>query len=98
MLIHSMEFNVFEHFKDFRPTTGGPVTPEAQATSFFLGGPMGRRIREHAEPYARKAGVSMFFIGGPDSARRLRHGAQSRLRVSMHAVIPERPSVPGYSL
>src|SRR6516225_1420977 len=53
-----MEFNVFEHFKDFKPTTEGPVTPEAQGTSFFLGGPMGKRIREHAEPYADKAGVS----------------------------------------
>src|SRR5262244_4038486 len=58
-----MEFNVFEHFKDFKRTTDGPVTPEAQGTSFFLGGPMGKRIREHAEPYAEKAGVSrrMFF-------------------------------------
>ena len=58
-----MEFNVFEHFKDYKRTTDGPVTPEAQGTSFFLGGPMGKRIREHAEPYADKAGVSrrMFF-------------------------------------
>ena len=54
-----MEFNVFEYFKDYWPaTTDGPITPEAQGTSFFLGGPMGKRIREQAEPYADKAGVS----------------------------------------
>ena len=36
-----MEFNAFEYFKDYRPpTTDGPVTHEAQGTSFFLGGPM----------------------------------------------------------
>src|SRR5262249_61725537 len=58
-----MEFNVFEHFKDYKRTTDAPVTPEAQGPSLFLGGPMGKRIREHAEPYADKAGVSrrMFF-------------------------------------
>src|SRR5215472_1847761 len=59
-----MEFNVFEYFKDYKPaTTDGPITPEAQGTSFFLGGPMGKRIREQAEPYADKAGVSrrLFF-------------------------------------
>jgi hypothetical protein len=60
MLIHSVEFNVFERFKDFRPTTDGPVTTQAQGISFFLGSPMGKRIREHAEPYADKAGVSCF--------------------------------------
>jgi hypothetical protein len=60
MLIHSVEFNVFERFKDFRPTTDGPVTTQAQGISFFLGNPMGKRIREHAEPYADKAGVSFF--------------------------------------
>ena len=54
-----MEFNVFEYFKDYKPpTTDGPVTPEAQGTSFFLGGPMGKRIREHVEPYADKSGTS----------------------------------------
>src|ERR1700745_906074 len=53
-----MEFNVFEHFKDYKGTTDGPVTPEAQGTSFFLGGPMGKRIREHVEPYADKSGRS----------------------------------------
>ncbi|MBV9250897.1 MAG: amidohydrolase [Acetobacteraceae bacterium] len=53
-----MEFNVFEHFKDFKRTTNGPMTADEQGTSFFLGGPMGKRIREKAEPYADKAGVS----------------------------------------
>src|SRR5215831_15963468 len=53
-----MEFNVFEHFKDYKRTTDGPITHQAQGTSFFLGGPMGRRIREQAEPYADQAGVS----------------------------------------
>ena len=54
-----MEFNVFEYFKDYKPpTTDGPVTSEAQGTSFFLGGPMGKRIREHVEPYADKSGMS----------------------------------------
>ena len=41
-----IEFNVFEYFKDYKRSTEGPVTPEAQGTSFFLGGPMGKRIRE----------------------------------------------------
>ena len=66
-----MEFNVFEYFKDYKPITDGPVTPEAQGTSFFLGGPMGKRIREHAGPYADKAGVSrrMFFGTASGSPR-----------------------------
>jgi hypothetical protein len=37
-----MEFNVFEFFKDYKRTSNGPMTPEAQGTSYFLGGPMGR--------------------------------------------------------
>ncbi len=53
-----MEFNVFEYFKDYKRTANGPMTPEEQGTSFFLGGPMGPQIRHHAEPYADKAGVS----------------------------------------
>src|SRR4051812_36011978 len=53
-----MEFNVFEYFKDYKRTSNGPMTPEEQGTSFFLGGHMGKRIRELAEPYADKAGVS----------------------------------------
>ena len=53
-----MEFNVFEYFKDYKRTSNGPMTPEAQGTSYFLGGPMGSRIRQHAEPYADKAGVA----------------------------------------
>ena len=53
-----MEFNVFEYFKDYKRTSNGPMTPEAQGTSYFLGGPMGSRIRHHAEPYADKAGVA----------------------------------------
>ena len=70
-----MEFNVIEHFKDYKRTTDGPVTPEAQGTSFFLGGPMGKRIREHAEPYADKAGVS----------RRMFFGTASGFAATMHA-------------
>jgi hypothetical protein len=53
-----MEFNVFEYFKDYKRTSNGPMTPEAQGTSYFLGGPMGSRIRHYAEPYADKAGVA----------------------------------------
>jgi hypothetical protein len=61
---------------------------------------MGKRLRERAEPYADKAGVSrrMFFIGGPDSARRLRQSGAVAASAQLHAVIPERPSLPGYSL
>src|SRR5579859_7032404 len=54
----NMEFNVFEYFKDYKRTTNGPMTPQEQGSSFFLAGPMGERIRHHAEPYADKAGVS----------------------------------------
>lgn len=53
-----MEFNVFEHFKDYKRTADGPMTPDEQGTKFFLAGPMGKRIRDQAEPYADKAGVS----------------------------------------
>jgi hypothetical protein len=60
MPIHSVEFNKFERFKDFRQTTDRPVTTQAQGISFFLGSPMGKRIREHAEPCADKAAVSCF--------------------------------------
>jgi hypothetical protein len=52
---------------DFRPTTDGSVTPEAQGTSFFPGGPLGSGFAS-TPSHADKAGVSrrMFFIGGPD--------------------------------
>src|SRR2546428_8574687 len=53
-----MEFNVFEHFKGYKRTTNGPMTPEAQGASFFLAGHMGERISEHVDVYAAKAGMS----------------------------------------
>ena len=30
-----MEFNVFEHFKDYKRTIDGPVTPEAHRRSRY---------------------------------------------------------------
>src|SRR6266481_6962309 len=53
-----MEFNVFEYFKGYKRTTPGPMTPEEQATSYFLAGHMGERISEHVDVYAAKAGLS----------------------------------------
>jgi len=53
-----MEFNVFEHFKGYKRTTNGPMTPEEQGASFFLAGHMGERISEHVDVYAAKAGMS----------------------------------------
>jgi predicted TIM-barrel fold metal-dependent hydrolase len=53
-----MEFNVFEYFKGYKRTTDGPVTPEAQGASFFLGGHLGGQISERVDGYAAKAGLS----------------------------------------
>ncbi len=53
-----MEFNVFEHFKGFKRTTSGPMTPQEQGTAFFLGGHMGDRISPHIDECAQKAGMS----------------------------------------
>src|SRR5215831_4857672 len=53
-----MEFNVFEHFKGFRRTQSGPLTPEEQGTAFFLGGHLGERISDHVDNYAAKARMS----------------------------------------
>jgi predicted TIM-barrel fold metal-dependent hydrolase len=53
-----MEFNVFEYFKGYQRTTDGPLTPEAQGASFFLGGHLGAGIGERVDGYAAKAGMS----------------------------------------
>jgi predicted TIM-barrel fold metal-dependent hydrolase len=53
-----MEFNVFEHFKGFKRTTNGPMTPEEQGTALFLGGHMGEQISPHIDDYAARARMS----------------------------------------
>jgi hypothetical protein len=53
-----MEFNVFEYFKGYKRTTDGPLTPEAQGASFFLGGHLGDQIGERVDGYAARAGMS----------------------------------------
>jgi uncharacterized protein len=53
-----MEFNVFEYFKGFKRESRGPVTPEAQGSSFFLGGHLGERLTPHVDGYAARAGLS----------------------------------------
>jgi uncharacterized protein len=53
-----MEFNVFEYFKGFKRESQGPMTPEAQGSSFFLGGHLGDRLTPHIDGYAARAGLS----------------------------------------
>lgn len=47
-----MELNVFEYFKGYKRTTRGPMTPEEQGTTFFLGGHLGQQISPHLDYYA----------------------------------------------
>ena len=53
-----MELNIFEYFKDYKRTTRGPMTPEEQGTTFFLGGHLGPQISPQLDDYAAKAKLS----------------------------------------
>jgi len=53
-----MEFNVFEYFKGFKRESRGPMTPEAQGSSFFIGGHLGDRLTQHVDGYAARSGLS----------------------------------------
>ena len=53
-----MEFNLFDHFKNFGKTPMDASNPYEQGAMFFSTGQLGERISPHMDDFARKARVS----------------------------------------